>query len=82
MKEKISVKEQIALKRAEAKKVQSKGGPGSVHVDVLEDEFSAPPTSKRTEESVDELGRLGIRETVNRARSTGACICLSEAKSY
>ena len=24
------------------------------------------------EESVDELGRLGIRETINRARSTGA----------
>lgn len=69
-KEKISVKEQIALKRAEARKAQSKT---TVHDDVLEDEFSAPSTSKRTEESVDELGRLGIRESINRARSTGVC---------
>ena len=74
-KEKISLKEQIALKRAEARKAMSKSGPSAVHSDVLEDEFSAPSPSKRKEESVDELGRLGIRETINRARSTGACLC-------
>lgn len=80
MKEKLSVREQIALKRAEAKKAQTtgKGGSGLLQLEDLgEDQFSSPTKlTVRAEEPPDELGRLGIRETISKARSTGVFLPL------
>ncbi|KAG6833362.1 hypothetical protein H0H87_007979 [Tephrocybe sp. NHM501043] len=62
----LSIKEAIALRRAEAKKVQSKIN--SSDFISLED-ASLVPVPKKEEEDV--LGRWPIRETIERARSTG-----------
>lgn len=70
---KLSVKEQIALKRAEAKKAQlkrSQGPSGSTDCEANEVRTNS---AKVHEDDLTELGRVGVRETVNRARSTGAC---------
>lgn len=66
----LSIREAIALKRAEAKKEQSKvpsGGGTLDQWDSLQD--SIPNASKPEEEDL--LGRLSIRDTIERARSTG-----------
>ena len=74
----LSVKEAIALKRAEAKKaaarpVVSNGGLGFDSLDTLEESgFGRGPTKK--EKEVDEnadLGRWSVKEAIERARSTG-----------
>ncbi|EIN09950.1 L domain-like protein [Punctularia strigosozonata HHB-11173 SS5] len=63
----LSIREQIALKRAEAKKAMtsSKGGSG--------DDFFAVPDSpaKGPAGEEDALGRWSVRETIERARSSG-----------
>lgn len=66
----LSIKEAIALKRAEAKKAEVKAGSSKAFDDLggLED---AIPTKKAEEDIVDELGRLSVLETIERARSTG-----------
>lgn len=66
----LSVKEAIALKRAEAKKAQksSAGGGLSSFAGDLED---AVPTVAPVAEEEDLLGRLSVRETIERGRSTG-----------
>ncbi|KAG6841487.1 hypothetical protein C0991_010675 [Blastosporella zonata] len=61
----LSIKEAIALRRAEAKKAQSKINPN----DFLSLEDASPvPVPQKKEEDV--LGRWPIRETIERARST------------
>jgi hypothetical protein len=65
----VSIREAIALKRAEAKKAQSKSvvaEPAEKWND-LEDSIPDPP--KQEEEDL--LGRMSVRDTIERARSTG-----------
>ena len=71
----LSIKEAIALKRAEAKKVEaansSKAGRDLGDFEGLED---ASPI-KQEEDALDALGRMSIREAIERARSTGKSQC-------
>ncbi|KAL1745853.1 hypothetical protein HDZ31DRAFT_35493 [Schizophyllum fasciatum] len=62
----LSIREQIALKRAEVKKAQRSvaASPSETLEDAVPD---APPP---VEEDI--LGRLSLRETIERARSTGS----------
>lgn len=67
------------MKRAEAKKAQAKsgGGGGLDSLGTLEDELPEPEAKQEDE---DILGRLSIRESIERARSTGDyhnLLCLS-----
>ena len=67
----VNIREAIALKRAEVKKTERassscRNGGTSDDLTALDD---ALPTKK--EEDVDELGRWSVRETIERARSTG-----------
>jgi hypothetical protein len=69
----LSIREQIALKRAEAKKAASTskgiiGGSSLDELDGLED--ALPPLEKPQEDIVD-LGRWSVKETIERARSSG-----------
>ncbi|CAA7269657.1 unnamed protein product [Cyclocybe aegerita] len=65
----LSIKEAIALKRAEAKKAQEKAGSGGLdNLGSLED---ALPDAPKQEED-DLLGRLTVRDTIESARSTGS----------
>ena len=70
----MSMKEAIALKRAEAKKAMAAQKPlatcgVSSGCGGMED---APPTALETlTVEGDDLGRLSIRETIERARSSG-----------
>lgn len=71
----MSIKEAIALKRAEAKKAQDKAGKAS-GVTATEAwgnlEEASPDTFGKAEvEETDFMGRLSVRETIERARSTG-----------
>ncbi|KAG6917509.1 hypothetical protein DXG01_002256 [Tephrocybe rancida] len=62
----LSIKEAIALRRAEAKKAQSKVNTN----DFISLEDASPvPVPKKEEEDI--LGRWPVRETIERARSTG-----------
>ena len=65
----MSLKEAIALKRAEAKKAMAVQKAPSEHggSSGLENML---PTSAHAADDVD-LGRLSIRETIERARSSG-----------
>ena len=64
----LSIKEVIALKRAEAKKGQSKAANGPLDTfESLED--ALPNTPSKQEDDI--LGRLSVRETIERARDTG-----------
>ncbi|KAG6820087.1 hypothetical protein H0H93_005516 [Arthromyces matolae] len=62
----LSIKEAIALKRAEAKKAQSTANTS----DFISLEDASPVPAPKPEEE-DALGRWPIRETIERARSTG-----------
>lgn len=64
----MSVKEAIALKRAEAKKAMAAQKPSSGH-GSLED--TSPTTLATHSVDGDDLGRLSIREMIERARSSG-----------
>lgn len=75
----INIREAIALKRAEAKKVQSKGLSGGETVDQWDGLEEVIPDALKPEEE-DLLGRLSIRDTIERARSTGMSqsnVCVS-----
>ncbi|KAG5652205.1 hypothetical protein H0H81_005826 [Sphagnurus paluster] len=65
----LSIKEAIALRRAEAKKAQLKTNTGGLSdfIPTVEDASSAS-TSRQEEEDI--LGRWSVRETIDRARST------------
>lgn len=77
----LNIKEAIALKRAEAKKAEaansSKLGQDLGEFEGLEE---ASPI-KQEEESLDVLGRMSIREAIERARSTGKSQCHASALS-
>jgi hypothetical protein len=62
----VSIKEAIALKRAEAKKAMVAQKSSSEH-GGLEDML---PTSAHAVDE-DDIGRLSMRETIERARSSG-----------
>jgi len=67
----LSIKEAIALRRAEAKKAQAKGNDNGGQDFISLDE---PPQSTATkQEEEDVLGRWPVRETIERARNTGDC---------
>jgi hypothetical protein len=65
----MSMKEAIALKRAEAKKAMAAQKPLSEHVGTSGVEDTLLTASHGVDE--DDLGRLSIRETIERARSSG-----------
>ncbi|XP_006459553.1 hypothetical protein AGABI2DRAFT_201906 [Agaricus bisporus var. bisporus H97] len=66
----LSIREAIALKRAEAKKAQTKGSvTGLDTMPTLED--ALPPHAIPAQEDEDILGRATLRETIEKARSTG-----------
>ena len=65
----ISIKEAIALKRAEVKRAEAKAS-SSRGFDDFEG-MDAAPTKRVEEDIVDELGRWSVIETIERARSTG-----------
>lgn len=65
----LSIKEAIALRRAEAKKAQTPSSAGGLRsLGSLED---ALPVPTQQPEEEDLLGRLPLRETIEKARSTG-----------
>ncbi|KAK2459897.1 hypothetical protein APHAL10511_008097 [Amanita phalloides] len=67
----LSIKEAIALRRAEAKKLQSKSSNTlSTSGGGLDDEPVATPGTPAQDE--DSIGRLSLRQTIERARSTGS----------
>ncbi|KAL5525592.1 hypothetical protein ACEPAG_6928 [Sanghuangporus baumii] len=69
-KPKLSLKEQIALKRAEAKKAQS--AQGKIAAPPLNDGLDTIPIKvQNADGNLIEMGRWGIRETIERARNTG-----------
>lgn len=65
----LSIKEAIALRRADAKKAQAKGG--SSGLDDFASFEEALPVVAPKQEDEDILGRWPVRETIERARSTG-----------
>jgi hypothetical protein len=67
----LSIKEAIARRRAEAKKSQEKGNNSGGHDFISLDDPSPTTTSKPQDEDI--LGRWPVRETIERARSTGDC---------
>ncbi|KAG2149050.1 uncharacterized protein EDB93DRAFT_1143334 [Suillus bovinus] len=71
----LSIKEAVALKRAEARKAMSasSGLGNSAGFDDFENiEDANPMVGKKNEEETLELGRWSVKETIERARSTGA----------
>lgn len=66
----LSIKEAIALKRAEAKKSGDKSARGALSTfGGLDDAPAVKPDSPVQDE--DNLGRLSLRQAIDRARSTG-----------
>ena len=72
----LSIKEAIALRRADAKKAQVKGSNNGGNDFISLDDSSPLTTTKQEEEDV--LGRWSVRETIERARSTGDCCFTSD----
>lgn len=67
----LSIKEAIALRRAEAKKAQA-NPTNTTQSDFISLEDTSPvPLPKQEDEDI--LGRWPVRETIERARSTGKC---------
>lgn len=75
----LSIREQIALRRAEAKKVQDKGTAktGLDDFDGLED---ALPNRDPSPDIID-LGRWSVKETIERGRSTGEFLLVLPLRS-
>lgn len=66
----LTLKEVIAQKRAEARKLKP-ASPALDDLTVLEDGASSAVPSKPQEEYAEDLGRWSLREAIERARSTG-----------
>ncbi|KAI1786460.1 hypothetical protein LXA43DRAFT_952578 [Ganoderma leucocontextum] len=66
----LSLREQIALKRAEVKKVIVKASPVEAQFEGLED--ASPHTFTQPAVQDVDLGRCSIKETIERGRSSGA----------
>lgn len=69
----LSLKEVIAQKRAAARKLKSTS-PALGDLPALADNAGSAVLSKPQEEDADDLGRWSLRETIERARSTGSLI--------
>jgi len=67
----LSLKEVIAQRRAEARKLKS-SSPTLDCLPLLGDDPSSVVQSKSQKEDLDDLGRWSLRETIERARSTGS----------
>lgn len=67
----ISIREAIALKRAEAKKAQSKPSGGGLDNLVSLEDTLPMATTKKDDDDLLELGRFSVRESIERGRSTG-----------
>jgi hypothetical protein len=66
---KLDIREAIALKRAEVKRSAFKSSESGVHgIESLRD---ALPVFQTTDDDVVDLGRWSVRQTIERARSTG-----------
>lgn len=68
-----SIREQIALRRAEAKKAMSKTPAASPLDDFNGLEDALPTRSKSPDDSLIDLGRWSVKETIERGRTTGEC---------
>ncbi|KAH9174160.1 L domain-like protein [Lactarius sanguifluus] len=68
----LSLKEAIALKRAEAKKALAAQKSTAMHVSSAGIEDASPSTLGGAAADDDDLGRLSVRETIERARSSGS----------
>lgn len=68
-----SLKEVIAQKRAEAQKLKSTS-PALGELPVLGDGAGLVVRNKPQEEDLDDIGRWTLRETIERARSTGSLV--------
>ncbi|KAH9053798.1 L domain-like protein [Lactarius vividus] len=68
----LSLKEAIALKRAEAKKALAAQKSTIAHVSSAGVEGASPSTWGGAAADDDDLGRLSVRETIERARSSGS----------
>ncbi|KAI5998858.1 hypothetical protein EDD15DRAFT_2242286 [Pisolithus albus] len=69
----LSIKEAIALRRAEAKKAAAKSITAGTNLDSFdEDAIPGSPATKKHEDDALELGRWSVKETIERARSTGS----------
>ncbi|KIP06262.1 hypothetical protein PHLGIDRAFT_107207 [Phlebiopsis gigantea 11061_1 CR5-6] len=67
----LSIREQIALKRAEAKKAQTQNTPKSALDDLAGLEEALPTQKASANEDMVDLGRWSVKETIERGRSTG-----------
>ncbi|KII89737.1 hypothetical protein PLICRDRAFT_52904 [Plicaturopsis crispa FD-325 SS-3] len=69
----LSIKEAIALKRAEAKKSAMKSGTGGGGLDTMDSlEYALADAVKPSDDdNVAELGRWSVKETIERGRNTG-----------
>ncbi|KAF9223639.1 hypothetical protein BS17DRAFT_109708 [Gyrodon lividus] len=78
----LNIKAAIALKRAEAKKAVARpnvsGGRGFDNFDTLEDAIPGVSPTKEEDENLD-LGRWSVKETIERARSTGSINLVSRS---
>lgn len=72
----LSLKEVIAQKRAEARKLKPTS-PALGELPVLGDDVGVATRSGPQEEDTDDLGRWSLRETIERARSTGSSAGIS-----
>ena len=77
----VSIREQIALKRAEAKKATGKGISSGALEDLSGLEEALPTNSHGQDDSVVDLGRWSVKETIERARTTGEYVLLHQRLS-
>jgi hypothetical protein len=75
MKEQIVLKRQEAQKAAQHERKKAHSGFSSSFDDAID---ATPVSFKKPAEAMDELGRWGVRETIERARSTGESRVLSD----
>ncbi|OSC97686.1 L domain-like protein [Trametes coccinea BRFM310] len=68
----LSIREQIALRRAEAKKLAAKSSSPAASGDFVGLEDASPETFNQPPAVDVDLGRWSIKETIERARSSGA----------
>lgn len=75
----LSIREQIALRRAEAKKAQDKGTT-KTGLDDFESLEDALPNRDSSPDIID-LGRWSVKETIERGRSTGEFLLVLPLRS-
>ena len=71
-KPKLSLKEQIALKRAEQQKKSARSASPAISLGGLPETEQFPVTQSPSEDDI--LGRLSVRETIDRARLSGMLV--------